>query len=195
MSLDKLTLDAMVCGNEPDVDSWKALLSEPNRENMWKEAVKRREQIDCFCYLAATWPSLAKAYREIKKLTKAAVQPPALSCLFDIPTDQAFLAAMGSGEGDEKVEHLSLDIPWGGQNIIQLEGPKNLRFQSASTVHIYYQYSHGTGWITSEDSWDFLESEGAVILTFCEVEGRVDEDLKLITQQATSVASVVLMPV
>lgn len=191
MSLDKLTLDAMVRSSEPDDEAWKALILEPDRENQWQEAVKRREQLDRFCTLAASWPNLAKSFRTLKNISKAVKQPPSLSCILDMPHDQLFSAVMGGGE---EIENLVSNIPWGQQHILEINAPKRITFQATFTVHIYYEYSLGAGWITSEDAWDFKDSDGAVLLSFFDIRDRHSEDLEQVAQQSESVASIVLLP-
>jgi hypothetical protein len=56
---DLLTLERMVLGGEDDRDAWEDLLSTPEAHNAWGAAVLRRQRIDTFAALLATYPWLA----------------------------------------------------------------------------------------------------------------------------------------
>ena len=62
MKLDKLTLDEMVQGIESEDSVWTELLSHPEAEQLWNNAVKRREELDAFCRFVVKWPSLVINY-------------------------------------------------------------------------------------------------------------------------------------
>ena len=193
MILDELSLDAMVCGEEVNLKAWQTLLLDPDRESIWQDAVTRREQLNSFCSLAASWPDLAKTYLKLKKLTRVASQSPLLSCLYDVDPHLPFAAVMGKEDTDDH-EHLISNIQWGQQQIIDMEVPGKIKFQTTQRVHIHYEYRLGSGWISSDDFWDFIVSEGAVLLTFCDAGNRTSEKIELVIEQSESVASIVLMP-
>ncbi len=195
MSLNKMTLDAMVLGQEVDNSAWEELLHDPKREEIWQAAVERREQINKFCKFAATWPKLAKSYQMMKSITKSDVKPPKLSCFDFFPHRNALQATM-SGESNNGLDAFILnEIPWGTQRIVEIESSRHIKFKCERIIHIYYEYEDETGWISSEDLWELKQSEGAVILTF--IDGEVNKDCSYSTaiEQANSVGGLVFFPI
>ncbi|MCJ8350451.1 hypothetical protein [Moritella sp.] len=194
MSLNKMTLDAMILGQDVDNSAWEALLHDSKREELWQAAVERREQINHFCKFAATWPKLAKSYRMMKSITKSDVKPPKLSC-FDLFSYRNALQATMSGESNNGLDEFILnEIPWGSQRIVEIESPRHIKFKCERTINIYYEYDDKIGWITSEDSWELKQSEGPVILTFIDGEVNNDSSYSTAIEQANSVGGLVFLP-
>ena len=195
MSLNKMTLDAMVLGQEVDNSAWEALLHDPKREEIWQAAVERREQINHFCKFASTWPKLAKSYLVMKSITKFDMKPPKISYADFFP-DRDVLKVTMSGALNNKVDELILnEIPWGSQRIVEIKSPTHIKFKCERVIYIHYEYGNEKGWITSEDSWEIKQSEGAVILTF--IDGPVNNDCNYSTviEQANAVGGIVFLPI
>lgn len=81
MTLDKLSLDEMVQGRNGNTDDWKELVKDPERERVWGEAVKRRENLDRFCYFAAKWPQFVSYYQQAKSFVKQSINSPIVSLM------------------------------------------------------------------------------------------------------------------
>ncbi|WP_155274579.1 hypothetical protein [Vibrio nigripulchritudo] len=54
MPMIELALDEMTQGGNSNASDWKALITHSNREQIWIDAIKRREHLDKFCYFAVT---------------------------------------------------------------------------------------------------------------------------------------------
>lgn len=195
MALDKLILDELVQGNESDPDTWELLLRDRNREKNWDDAVKRREQLNRFCSFAAKWPNLARAYKHIHSSIRKSIDSPRVRLFEIIPTIEPLQAALSNMESfTSDPGTLSLDIHWGEQQIIELAGVKKINFSVDTCLFIHYSYGEDTGVITTNDSWDFQPSEGAVLLTFIDGSYNEHEDFDSIVQNAKSISTIVLLP-
>lgn len=191
MSLDKLSLDEMVQGRNKNTSDWKVLIKEPEREQVWNEAVKRRDRLDRFCYLAAKWPQFVGYYQQAKRFVKHSSSSPIVSMLSD--TNPIGELAFTLNTQEEKQEPLLVNVEWGSQQLIEIQGDKIVSFDSESQVQIHYRYETLEGWITSDQSWDFSQDEGAVMLTI--IDGNVKEsDLFESLNKAKSVCYMVLLP-
>lgn len=190
MRLSKLILDEMVQGIGDHIDDWEFLLLQPNREQIWNEAVKRREQLNRFCYFAAEWPMLVSTFKKTKAFVKDNLTVPKLALSFD---NSHFLTATLNKPTSDINDELLLDIGWGDQQLIEVKGPQQISFNSESLIRIHYSYCDGVGWLTSDDSWDFQPNEGAVLLTFLDG-GDGGENLELQVEHANSVSKIVLIP-
>ncbi|APD87081.1 hypothetical protein BM527_13815 [Alteromonas sp. Mex14] len=194
MKLNRLLLDELVQGLELDPKAWELLLKNNGREALWDEAVKRREQLDRFCSFAASWPNLAQKYKQVQALVKKNVASPKVK-LFEgsYPVNPLQASLKNSGAESEYLSQLSIDVIWGEQQIIVLEGTKQVRFDVDTKLVIHYLYLNYEGVITTDDSWDFQPSEGPVILTF--IDGNdTNKDISIMAQKAKSLATIVLLP-
>lgn len=191
MPLDKLTLDDMVQKCESSDDAWNQLLLDPNREEKWKKAVETREQLDWFCSLVASHPKMARIYRNLRNALKSTLSSPVLS--FDIINHEVQPLTATLSPSDIKLESNNLlqFLSWGDQRIIEFNTSLSLYFKCDESINIYYEYSGGSGWMTSKDSWELKLSEGPVMLTFC----RGDKgEIKKAIEQSDSVGCVILLP-
>ena len=197
MTLDKLTLDELVQGHDSDSDTWKLLLKNIEREEIWDAAVKRREQLNRFCIFAVKWPILAKTYKKLSSSIKKNIDSPKLILQEVMPLNDTLQAVLGEQERSVAVSDLvEIDISWGTQEIIELDGKKQIKFSIEKDLPIHYSYIGGHGWITTNDSWGFIPDEGAVILTFLDIDGATNEedDLDSTTKNAKSISSIALLP-
>jgi len=197
MTLDKLTLDELVQGHNSDPEAWLLLLKDSEREEIWDVAVKRREQLNRFCIFAVKWPNLAKTYKNLHSSIKKSINSPILILQEVMPSNDPLLAVLGEKERASTVSDLvELDISWGTQEIIELDEGKLIKFSIEKDLPIYYSYSGGDGWITTNDSWGFVPDEGAVMLTFLDIDGTRNEqdDLHITSQKAKSISTIVLLP-
>jgi len=195
MSLNKMTLDAMVLGQKVDDSAWEALLHDPKREEMWQAAVDRREQINHFCKLAATWPKLAKSYLVMKSIKKFDIKPPKISYADFFPHRDVLQATMSCALDNQVDEFILNEIPWGSQSIVEITSPTHIKFKCERVIHIRYEYGSEKGWITSEDSWELKQNEGPVILTFIDGPINMDCNYSTVIEQANSVAGIVFLPI
>ncbi|TWX68541.1 hypothetical protein ESZ36_08585 [Colwellia demingiae] len=195
MIINKLTLDELVQGHESDSDTWQLLLKDSDREEVWDEAVKKREQLNLFCLFAGQWPNLARTYKKIHSSIRKSNDSPEIK-LFEVThPSEPFQVALGNTESSTMdSDMLSLDIHWGEQQIIELEEVKSIKFSVDTCMSIHYSYGEHTGWITTDDSWDFHPSEGAVLLTFIDGIRNEHEEYYSITQNAKSISTIVLLP-
>jgi len=195
MSLNKMTLDAMVLGQEVDNSAWEALLHDPKREEIWQASVERREQINQLCKFAATWPKLAKSYLLMKSITKLDMKAPKISYV-DFLSHRDVLQATMSGQPINQVDEFILnEIPWGSQRIVDIKSPIDIKFKCERVIHIHYEYGNEKGWITSEDSWELKQNEGPVILTFIDGPVNMDCNYSTVIEQANSVGGIVFLPI
>jgi len=190
MRLNKLVLDEMVQGIGDHTAVWELLLVNPDRENIWEEAVIRREQLNRFCYFAAKWPKLASTFKKTRAFVKNNLHTSELGLRFDTPN--FFAATLNKSFSDYKGE-LVLNIEWGEDKIVEFKESKKIFFNCEPLIRIHYSYSEGDGWLTSNDSWDFQKNEGAVLLTFIESIVKND-DLESQIKLANSISKIVLMP-
>lgn len=191
MPLDKLSLDEMVQGRNSNTDDWKELIKDPEREQIWKDAVQRRENLDRFCYFAAKWPQFVSYYQQAKHFVKKSTNSPKVSLMREIEP-MGKLALTLSDREDEQ-EPLLVTVDWGRQQIIGIQDTQIVSFNTESQVHMYYKYEGSEGWITSDDKWEFSSDEGAVMLTF--IDGEViNDDLTESLNKAKSVCYMVLLP-
>ncbi len=189
MTLDKLSLDEMVQGIESVDENWEELLRHHNAEQVWADAVKRRESLNAFCSLAARWPAIVHQYKKLKSFTKKSTNAPQISLCG--PNFQPFSAALSSVSDEEQA--FSLDVKWGEHQIVSLDKNILIQFNGGRDIKVYYSFSDGDGVIGIDDSWDFKLEEGAVLLTFVEGE-RLSNDFESMLDNAESVGSVVLLP-
>ncbi|MEZ8056089.1 hypothetical protein [Vibrio atlanticus] len=191
MPLDKLSLDEMVQGRNSNTDDWKALVKDPERERVWSDAVKRRENLDRFCYFAAKWPQFVCYYQQAKRFVKQTINSPIVSLM----SEEILLGdlALSLNEKDEVKEPLLITVEWGNQQLIEIQGEQTVSFNTESQVQIHYRYKDLEGWITSDDKWGFSPDEGAVMLTF--IDGDViNDDLNESLNDSKSVGYIVLLP-
>jgi len=195
MTLDKLILDELVQGHDSDSETWQLLLKDSEREEIWDVAVKRREQLNRFCLFAVKWPSLAKTYKQLRSSIKKSIDSPKLKLSEVIPSNHPLQAPLGKQEHSLFASSLvEIDIFWGEQQIIELDGEMRIKFSIENDLPIHYSYSEGIGWITTNDLWDFYPDEGPVILTFIDGHKSEPDDLRSTSQQAKSISTVVLLP-
>jgi len=195
MKLDKLILDELVQGHDSDSETWQLLLKDSEREQKWDAAVKRREQLNRFCSFVAKWPNLARAYKHIHSSIRKSNGSPRVRLFEIIPKIEPLQAALSNTESfTAGPGTLSLDIHWGEQQIIELAGVKKINFSVEPCIFIHYSYGDNTGVITTNDSWDFQPSEGAVLLTFIDGSYNDHEDFDSIIQNAKSISTIVLLP-
>lgn len=195
MALDKLTLDELVQGHDSDSETWQLLLKDNEREQKWGAAVKRREQLNRFCLFAVKWPSLAKTYKQFSKSIKRNMNSPKLRLSEVIFSKDPLQVALGKQELSIVASNLiEIDIAWGEQKIIEIDGDKLIKFSIEKELPIYYSYSESQGWITTNDLWLFHPDEGAVILTFIDGHKSEQGDLISTSQQAKSISTIVLLP-
>ncbi|MDO6505541.1 hypothetical protein Q4506_00645 [Colwellia sp. 4_MG-2023] len=182
-------------GHESAPDTWELLIRDRNREKNWDDAVKRREQLNRFCSFVAKWPNLARAYKHIHSSIRKSIDSPRVK-LFEItPTIDPLQAALSNTESSTADScTLSLDIHWGAQQIIELAGVRTINFSVETCIFIYYSYGDHTGVMTTDDSWDFQPSEGAVLLTFIDGNYNEHEDFDSTIQNAKSISTIVLLP-
>lgn len=191
MALDKLSLDEMVQGRNTDTDDWKELIKDPERERVWSEAVKRRENLDRFCYFAAKWPQFVNHYQQAKRFIKKSTNSPKISLM----GKEELLGdlALTLNEKDRVTDTLLVTVEWGTQQIIEIQGEQIILFNCESEIQINYRYEDSEGWITSNDKWEFSPDEGAVMLTFIDGDMKND-DLTESLNNAKSVGYVILLP-
>lgn len=192
MTIDKLTLDAMVQGHEVDQTYWKQLLREPEADKLWFEAVERRKQIDRHTQLIALSPQTAlllrNAKRCINKMTSGLnsivmdlTHPPetprdpphsvaVIGCVF--PIWDAFLGSAGnpfvksSANDHQSSKVVSVDIAWNTETIEEIPNGSHLTFKSDELACWHYQYMDESGWLEPEDSWKVDPDDGPVVLSF-----------------------------
>ncbi|RPE92843.1 hypothetical protein EDB69_2039 [Vibrio crassostreae] len=191
MPLDKLSLDEMVQGRNSNTDDWKELIRDPERERVWSDAVKRRENLDRFCYFAAKWPQFVCYYQQAKCFVKQSINSPIVSLMRD--DDLLGDLALSLNEKDEVKEPLLITVEWGNQQLIEIQGEQTVSFKTESQVQIHYRYEDLEGWITSDDKWEFSPDEGAVMLTFIDGD-MINDDLTKSLNDAKSVGYIVLLP-
>jgi len=191
MSLDKLSLDEMVQGRNNNTGDWKELIKHPEREQIWNEAVKRREKLDRFCYFAAKWPQFVSYYQQAKHFVKQSSNSPKVSLLSEV--DPIGVLALTLNDKEEVQEPLSVNVEWGSQQLIEIQGEKIVSFNSESQVRIHYRYEESEGWIKSGDTWEFSPEEGAVVFTIIDGDVQGDE-LFINLNKAKSVCYMVLLP-
>jgi len=191
MKLDKLTLDEMVQGIESEDSVWAELLSHPEAEQLWNNAVKRREELDAFCRFVVKWPSLVINYNKVKSFAKKSFDAPSIS-IFS-PSPDLFSATLSNAQVNDESSSLEVAVEWGTQQVIELGSELRINFSTEALISIYYSYNNGDGWINSSDAWDFLPHEGAVLLTFVDADSKSNE-LELALRDAKSVATIVLLP-
>lgn len=191
MTLDKLSLDEMVQGIETADENWENLLRHPNAEKVWADAVGRRENMNAFCRLASKWPAIILKYKRVKSFTKKSIKAPLISLVS--PNYAPFSAALSGYSPSDEGKPLSIDVIWGRQQIVELDKKTSISFKSDTILDIFYSYEEGDGSISSNDYWDFVPSEGAVLLTFVEIDS-LGHDFESTLSDAKSVASVVLLP-
>lgn len=191
MKLNKLTLDEMVQGIGEHTTEWELLLVNPDRENIWAEAVTRREQLNRFCYFSAKWPKLASTFKKTKAFVKNNLNASELGLRFDTPN--MFVATLNKSLSDCEDE-LALNMEWGEDKIIEFRESRKVFFNCDSLIRIHYAYSEGHGWLSSSDLWDFQPNEGAVLLTFINSTVKND-DLEEQIKLANSISKIILMPV
>ncbi|MCE3220934.1 hypothetical protein G5C64_19155 [Vibrio diabolicus] len=191
MTLDKLSLDAMVQGRNTNTENWKELIKEPERERVWSEAVKRRENLDRFCYFAAKWPQFVSYYQKAKQFVKRSTNPPQVF----IMNEQNILGdlSLALSESDSSVVPSLVNVKWGSQQLIEIQGEQVVSFNTETQVQIHYRYMDSEGWITSNDKWEFTPNEGAVMLTFIDGDVKTNE-LPECLKSAKSVGYAVLLP-
>jgi hypothetical protein len=195
MTLDKLILDELVQGHDSDSETWQLLLKDSEREQMWDAAVKRREQLNRFCLFAVKWPSLAKTYKQLSSSIKKSIDSPKLKLSEVIPFNAELEATLSKQDSSmDSTGLIAVDITWGEQQIIELDGKKRIKFFSENELPIHYSYSEGLGWITTNDLWHFHPDEGAVILTFIDGHKSEQGDLFSTSQQSKSISTIVLLP-
>ncbi|MEZ9397162.1 hypothetical protein AB4393_11040 [Vibrio splendidus] len=191
MALDKLSLDEMVQGRNSNTDDWKELVKDPERERVWSDAVKRRENLDRFCYFAAKWPQFVCYYQQAKRFVKQTINSPIVSLM----SEEDLLGDLASSlnDKDEVKEPILITVEWGNQQLIEIQGEQTVSFNTESQVQIHYRYEDLEGWITSDDKWGVSTDEGAVMLTF--IHGDViNDDLTESLNKAKSVGYIVLLP-
>jgi hypothetical protein len=193
MKLDKLTLDEMVQGIESENSVWTELLSHPEAEQLWSNAVKRREKLDAFCRFVVKWPSLVTNYNKVKSFAKKSFDAPSISILSSISNPDLFSATLNNAQVNAESSLLEVAVEWGTQQVIELGSELKIKFNTEALISIYYSYNSGDGWINSSDAWDFLPHEGAVLLTFVDADSKSNE-LELVLRDAKSVATIVLLP-
>ena len=191
MKLDKLTLDEMVQGIESESSVWTELLSHPEAEQLWSNAVKRREKLDAFCRFVVKWPSLVTNYNKVKSFAKKSFDAPSIS-IFS-PSPDLFSATLNNAQVNAESSSLEVAVEWGTQQVIELGSELKIKFNTEALISIYYSYNCGDGWIKSSDAWDFLPHDGAVLLTFVDTDSKSNE-LELALRVAKSVATIVLLP-
>lgn len=191
MKLDKLTLDEMVQGIESEDSVWTELLSHPEAEQLWSNAVKRREKLDAFCRFVVKWPSLMTNYNKVKSFAKKSFDAPSIS-IFS-PSPDLFSATLNNAQVNNESSSLEVAVEWGTQQVIELGSELRINFSTEALISIYYSYNNGDGWINSSYAWDFLPHEGAVLLTFVDTDSKSNE-LELALRDAKSVATIVLLP-
>ncbi|WP_375750024.1 hypothetical protein [Vibrio sp. HN007] len=191
MALDKLSLDEMVQGRNTDTGDWKELIKDPERERVWSEAVKRRENLDRFCYFAAKWPQFVNHYQQAKRFIKKSINSPKVSLIRE--GELLGDLALSLNEKDRITDALLVTVEWGNQQIIEICSEQIVLFNCESEIQIHYRYEDSEGWITSDDRWEFSPDEGAVMLTFADG-GVKNDDLTESLNNAKSVGYVVLLP-
>ncbi|WP_418113199.1 hypothetical protein RJD40_08390 [Vibrio scophthalmi] len=191
MTLGKLSLDAMVQGRNANIENWKELIKEPERERVWSEAVKRRENLDRFCYFAAKWPQFVSYYQKAKQFVKQSTNPPQVFVM----NEQNILGdlSLALSESDSSVVPSLVNVEWGSQQFIEIQGEQIVLFNTETQVQIHYRYMDSEGWITSDDKWEFSPDEGAVMLTFID-DDVINDDLTASLNNAKSVGYIVLLP-
>ncbi|MFC1234433.1 hypothetical protein [Vibrio sp. F74] len=191
MALDKLSLDEMVQGLNTNTNDWKELISEPERERVWSEAVKRRENLDRFCYFSAKWPQFVNHYQQAKRFLKKSINSPKVSLM----GEEELLGdlALSLNEKDRVTDALLVTVEWGSQQIVEIQGEQSVQFSSESEIQIHYRYEDSEGWITSDQSWEFIPDEGAVMLTFIDVDVITDDLIESLIK-AKSVSYMILLP-
>lgn len=191
MPLDKLSLDEMVQGRNSNIDDWKELVKDPERERVWSEAVRRREHLDQFCYFSVKWPHFVRYYQQAKCFVKQSINSPIVSLIRD--DDLLGALALSLNDTDKVQEQLLITVEWGNQKLIEVQGEQTVSFNTESQVQIHYRYEDLEGWITSDDKWEFSPDEGAVMLTF--IYGDViNDDLTESLNKSKSVGYIVLLP-
>jgi hypothetical protein len=190
MQLNKLILDEMVQGIGDQSGAWELLLLHPEREKIWSEAVKRREQLNRFCYFAAKWPKLVSTFKKTEAFVKDSLNLPEIGLFFDDPN--LFAVTLNKPSSDSE-NRLSLSLEWGEEQIIEVRGTRQIVFNCDSLIRIHYSYGEGNGWLSSHDSWNFQPDEGAVLLTF--IDSNVeDDDFESQAKLANSVSKIILLP-
>lgn len=194
MTLNKLVLDDLVQGHDSNSETWKLLIQDRDREEKWEQAVKRREQINQFCRFVVEWPTLAKRYMQICSLKKKNILSPELNLLEVMSRDEPLRALLRNEI--ERAPCLKIDVEWGTQKIIELEYRMQLRFIIERHIPVHYSYGEEQGWICTQDSWDYVPTEGAVILTFVDTKEfpHMEDELKEISEEAESISTIVLLP-
>ncbi|MEZ8169706.1 MULTISPECIES: hypothetical protein [unclassified Vibrio] len=189
MTLGKISLDAMVQGRNANIENWKELIKEPERERVWSEAVKRRENLDRFCYFAAKWPQFVSYYQKAKQFVKQSTNPPQVFVM----NEQNILGDLSLALSESSVVPSLVNVEWGSQQFIEIQGEQIVLFNTETQVQIHYRYMDSEGWITSDDKWEFSPDEGAVMLTFID-DDVINDDLTASLNNAKSVGYIVLLP-
>ncbi|MEZ8656479.1 hypothetical protein AB4516_20195 [Vibrio sp. 10N.222.54.F12] len=191
MALDKLSLDEMVQGRNCNTDDWKELIEDPERERVWSDAVQRRENLDRFCYFAVKWPQFVTHFQQAKRFVKKSINSPRVSLMREVEPWGELALTLSDKEKDQAA--LLVIVEWGSQQIIEVQGEQTVSFNTESQVQIHYRYQDSEGWITSDQSWQFIPDEGAVMLTFIDGDVIID-DLVESLNKAKSVSYIILLP-
>ena len=191
MLLDKLSLDEMVQNQYSNHDDWKKLLKDPERVQVWDDAVKRREKLNQFCYFAVKWPQFASYYCKAKRFVKYSSVSPKISLKYEVNLINELALTLSSTKDMEEV--LLVDIEWGREQIIVIQGEKIVSFCSESPIKMHYKYEESEGWITSNDKWNFSPNEGAVVFAIIDSDLE-SSDLNENLNYSKSVSYIVLLP-
>jgi len=94
--IDKLTLDAMVQGQEVAQEYWDQLLREPEAGRLWFEAVERRKKIDRYIQLVSLSPQTARLLKLARRSISSLVDISDRIVVDFTPTNDPLSNVLGS---------------------------------------------------------------------------------------------------
>lgn len=161
--LDRLTLDAMLSGDEEvDQSAWLALLSSPDAPRLWDEALARRRSLDRLAGIVRAHPWLAGPILKLKRARRkvsAALSPQNLNALKGaLEGAGQFEAVLGEGEVQ------TIDVSWSSIQVVMLEEGEKFLFRAPEGARIFYQWEEQDGELVDQ-AWEMESGESPVVLT------------------------------
>lgn len=183
---DAATLDAMLFGGvEDDLEAWEWLVSDPNADEAWASASRRRRRIDRIAIAIQGRPWLARLISSILA-RRLAVGAPVLESAFMVGALEAALRAT-----DAATE--SIVVEWGGMTMRSVRVGQTLGLRTrapAANVRLFYRWRGAEGELSG--GWTLEPGEAPVLLFAC-VDARDASTVDRAAATAAAVAGVLLV--
>lgn len=182
---DAATLDAMVLGGaEDDMEAWQWLLSAPEGEAVWSDAVRRRRRVDRVALAIQGRPWLARAILFVRSLPSGG-HGPELKVVSE-------LSPLAIPLGLKETQPLAVE--WGGvvTRPTRLGDTVELRLPEPNgRVRCFYRSRDGEG-VLDPPRWRLEPREAPVLLLACLDPGDAGS-LEAASARAAAVAAVILV--